>query len=116
MSYIKQTWANGDIITAAKLNHIEDGIASSSNVVIFETTMSNPSSPTFTSIDYQECLSAINNEKVVLLKVNSGNISFFDLFSHLNLDTGVIFFTGGMNLCLNTNGNLEMYQDEGGVE
>ena len=27
MSYTKQTWANGDIITAAKLNHIEDGIA-----------------------------------------------------------------------------------------
>lgn len=26
MSYTKQTWANGDIITAAKLNHIEDGI------------------------------------------------------------------------------------------
>lgn len=26
MSYTKQTWANGDIITAAKLNHMEDGI------------------------------------------------------------------------------------------
>ena len=26
MSYEKQTWANGDIITAEKLNHIEDGI------------------------------------------------------------------------------------------
>lgn len=29
MSYTKQTWLNGDTITAAKLNHIEDGIASS---------------------------------------------------------------------------------------
>ena len=27
MSYTKQTWANGDIITASKLNHMEDGIA-----------------------------------------------------------------------------------------
>ena len=27
MSYKKQTWKNGDIITAEKLNHIEDGIA-----------------------------------------------------------------------------------------
>ena len=26
MSYSKQTWANGDIITASKLNHMEDGI------------------------------------------------------------------------------------------
>lgn len=27
MSYEKQTWKNGDIITEDKLNHIEDGIA-----------------------------------------------------------------------------------------
>lgn len=26
MSYVKTTWANGDTITAEKLNHIEDGI------------------------------------------------------------------------------------------
>ena len=24
--YIKQTWNNGDVITSAKMNHIEDGI------------------------------------------------------------------------------------------
>lgn len=28
MSYTKQTWYTGDIITADKLNHMEDGIAS----------------------------------------------------------------------------------------
>ncbi len=27
MAYEKQTWANGDVITAAKLNHMEDGIS-----------------------------------------------------------------------------------------
>lgn len=27
MSYEKQTWATGDVITAEKLNHMEDGIA-----------------------------------------------------------------------------------------
>lgn len=27
MSYEKQTWTNGDVITAEKLNHMEDGIA-----------------------------------------------------------------------------------------
>lgn len=27
MSYIKNVWANGDTITAEKLNNIEDGIA-----------------------------------------------------------------------------------------
>lgn len=29
MSYTKQTWATGDIITADKMNHMEDGIADS---------------------------------------------------------------------------------------
>lgn len=27
MAYEKQTWACGDIVTAEKLNHMEDGIA-----------------------------------------------------------------------------------------
>ena len=27
MSYTKQTWSTGDTVTAAKLNHMEDGIA-----------------------------------------------------------------------------------------
>lgn len=27
MSYVKQDWTSGDVITAEKLNHIEDGIA-----------------------------------------------------------------------------------------
>lgn len=30
MSYEKQTWANGDVITAEKLNHIEDGVYANS--------------------------------------------------------------------------------------
>lgn len=31
MAYEKNTWATGDTITAAKLNHMEDGIAENSN-------------------------------------------------------------------------------------
>ena len=31
MAYSKQTWQTGDTITAAKLNHMEDGIAATSN-------------------------------------------------------------------------------------
>lgn len=29
MAYIKHTWADGDIITADKLNHLEDGVSQS---------------------------------------------------------------------------------------
>jgi len=34
MAYTKQTWQNGDVITAEKLNHMEDGIASGGTLVI----------------------------------------------------------------------------------
>jgi hypothetical protein len=32
MAYTKNTWADGDIVTSEKLNHIEDGIANSESV------------------------------------------------------------------------------------
>lgn len=39
MSYEKQTWATGDTITAAKLNHMEDGIGQGgAGGVLIETT------------------------------------------------------------------------------
>ena len=33
MSYTKQTWANGDVITADKLNHIENGVENAGNSI-----------------------------------------------------------------------------------
>lgn len=33
MSYTKHNWVNGEVITAEKLNHIEDGIANKTNVI-----------------------------------------------------------------------------------
>lgn len=33
MSYDKQTWQRGDVITANKLNHMEDGIATGGGVI-----------------------------------------------------------------------------------
>lgn len=38
MSYIKQTWETGDIITAEKLNNMEDGIAGGAGGVMNVTT------------------------------------------------------------------------------
>lgn len=34
MAYTKNTWVTGDIVTSAKLNHMEDGIASSAVMVV----------------------------------------------------------------------------------
>lgn len=34
MAYTKNTWVTGDIVTSAKLNHMEDGIANASGLVV----------------------------------------------------------------------------------
>ena len=41
MSYDKQNWQTGDVITANKLNHIEDGIANGGGVVVVHVTEEN---------------------------------------------------------------------------
>lgn len=38
MTYVKNTWTNGDVITAAKLNNIEDGVEAISLPDIDPTT------------------------------------------------------------------------------
>lgn len=60
MSYEKQTWANGDIITANKLNHIEDGIENSekNTLIVNVDATQNPITADKT---YDELLSALQN-------------------------------------------------------
>ena len=46
MSYSKQTWVNGEVITAEKLNHMEDGIEGAggggSSALVVNVTQDNP--------------------------------------------------------------------------
>ena len=37
MSYEKQTWVNGEVITDNKLNHMEDGIANAGGLILHAT-------------------------------------------------------------------------------
>lgn len=39
MSYEKQNWKNGDVITETKLNHMEDGIATGGGVLVVGGTI-----------------------------------------------------------------------------
>ena len=39
MSYEKQNWKNGDVITESKLNHMEDGIAGGGGVLVVNGTV-----------------------------------------------------------------------------
>ncbi len=38
MAYTKNTWADGDIVTSAKLNHMEDGIANADGIMVINDT------------------------------------------------------------------------------
>ena len=67
MSYIKNTWQTGDIVTAAKLNHMEDGIASSI-MMVPATVVKGESELTITlGKTWQEIYDAMSAGKWVLI-------------------------------------------------
>ena len=74
MAYEKQTWNTGDIITAEKLNHMEDGINgntdSASGLVLHITQVGN----TEMRLDktYSEILSAMLSGTYVVLVAGNG--------------------------------------------
>ena len=62
MSYEKQTWANGDVITAEKLNHIEDGVGGDTFYVKFKSDMGQQTCDK----TYEQILAAYNAGKKIL--------------------------------------------------
>lgn len=75
MSYVKQTWQTGDVVTSAKLNHMEDGIAAGGGagggVLIV-----NPDAQTG-ALDktWQEIYDAMQTSIVMLVIVDAENYS-----------------------------------------
>ena len=118
MSYTKQTWANGDVITADKLNHIEDGINSANS-------NSNTLLVTFTGSDYDwigdktygEILNAFESGKAVICKKEYEGIEdaeytpiIYLSYSPSNLNTILTIITQGMDIMsLQSNGSLDDY-------
>ena len=67
MSYEKQTWTNGETITAEKLNHIEDGVEKSIKLIVLSTTWKSSSSSNSTSFDVNITNEQLNNIKELLI-------------------------------------------------
>ena len=88
MGYEKQTWANGDVITADKLNHMEDGIANAVGAMFVTETNENDTSTLGNT--YKEIKDAIDaghvayisstvsgvNEYAIIYSISSGNGSY----------------------------------------
>lgn len=73
MSYEKQTWQTGDVVTSAKLNHMEDGIAgggSGGGVLIVNVTVEQEGPDTF------EVTSVSKTAEEIYSAASSGNAVF----------------------------------------
>ena len=64
MAYEKQTWTTGDIITAEKLNHIEDGIGNGSDIFFINFRISGGEYSADKT--YEELYNAVLNGKCVI--------------------------------------------------
>ena len=67
MAYTKNTWADGDVVTSEKLNHMEDGIANAGGVMVINDT-DNGLDKT-----WQEIYDAMAQGKLCAAIYNSGN-------------------------------------------
>ena len=75
MAYEKQTWVTGEVIKAADLNHMENGIAGASgNVVYFPATADTTNSKyVLTDATVGDIVSAMHGGNAVCLLVSGGS-------------------------------------------
>ena len=63
MGYTKNTWQTGDVVTAAKLNNMENGIADANSIVLIVSVIEEDD--IYLSNTWQEIHDAIENGKIV---------------------------------------------------
>lgn len=93
MAYTKQTWANGDVITADKLNHMEDGIESVESAMFLITLEQSGDNYTIDKT-MAEIMSAYNSGLIPVVKY--GN-NFLYLLNEYNEESeGAVMGFGGI--------------------
>lgn len=70
MTYVKNTWSENDIITAEKLNNIENGVSNSSNPFVIEVTQEEAE-----TARTEEGLTKTITEEEFLKAINSNTVS-----------------------------------------
>ena len=127
MAYEKQTWETGDIITADKLNHIEDGIENSENgyectkeeTVVFEGTLTvNSATGSFYFVNFTPTESF--NSEFVVVNLDGTNytlpkvsLSIGDVYGEAN-ESGPSFATYPCAIHI-FNGNYSFYVPQEGT-
>ncbi len=97
MAYEKQTWTKGDLITAEKLNHIEDGISQSGGALtVIETVTEDAHGNEVRTLDktYNEIASA---DAVRIKSVGSkGLTSFYTINGMAENDEQHLYYVSAM--------------------
>lgn len=108
MSYTKTTWQNGDIITAEKLNHIEDGVANLNGVLIVHIIEDEPIYESDTLQEradklkfdktFAELETAMENDKIILVAQDGyympdGASPLIEMDCSVDSETGVQSFS-----------------------
>ncbi len=100
MSYEKTTWVNGDVITAEKLNHIEEGIKNAGDLIEVHIIGENYA----LDMTYAEILNAIQAGKMLYILVN--DFGFENAVAHLSCAYYSSEYT--VSFCY-ISGNIEMF-------
>lgn len=95
MAYVKTTWQTGDLITAAKLNNMENGISSidtaqaESGLVVPLITIDTQNMTITMDMSFADVLEAIESNKCCCAHVDSGlgSIQVFNLDSFVPSDS-----------------------------
>lgn len=115
MAYVKTTWATGDVVTAAKLNNMENGIAANDTAkapLASPTFTGTPTAPTAakgTSTQQLATTAFVQNEIAYLpdaagsngtyvINQNNGNMSLTDIGSALLSALGLSVVDGALNI------------------
>ena len=118
MAYTKQTWNNGDVISADKLNHIEDGVANGAKILQVTATTSGVT----TTLDktWEEINSFIHNGGLVfVVNYNSENLTSIGIVISVGeipndvprYSIGVSFINGTVNYVCNSMNDLPYFYD-----
>lgn len=79
--YVKQTWQTGDVVTSAKLNHMEDGIAAAGGGVLVVNVTDVDGTPTCDKTA-GEIMSAMETGRVVFKeRGDEGGFTFLSLMT-----------------------------------
>lgn len=105
MSYTKNTWKSGDIVTSAKLNNMENGIAAANNGSI----------PSFTNSDGGKVLSLkptgeTSNETITIIQQQTVSTESHGIGHLANETFDMSWMTQGDTATINLNGTEETYE------